>query len=244
MPVFRARSHARLLRRVTLVLVGVLAVLFGPASAAFAGAAPAGPPPSGPTGYSRLAAAWEEWLLQQPKATNPGEDTTGASCGVGQHGDVWFLAGVPGTGQPVTRNCVVPSSKPLFFPVVNAFSCALPTDPPDQHTVAYQRSVVAHVKGDSHALAAHVDGKALPQGAITFTRSDVFAVDLPPGNLFGVPPAVCRPGVDSGYYVRLPALTAGMHTVRWHGVLDGPQPSDRTVQDVTYHLRVLPALAG
>lgn len=35
---------------------------------------------------------------------------------VGQHGSVWFLAGVFNSGAPTVRSCAVPKGKALFFP--------------------------------------------------------------------------------------------------------------------------------
>jgi hypothetical protein len=46
--------------------------------------------------YSQWAAAWWQWSLGISAANNPMLDTTGEDCGLGQSGDVWFLAGAWG----------------------------------------------------------------------------------------------------------------------------------------------------
>jgi hypothetical protein len=46
--------------------------------------------------YQKLAAAWWNWALQFPEATNPVVDATGEFCHLGQEGLVWFLAGTFG----------------------------------------------------------------------------------------------------------------------------------------------------
>src|SRR2546423_112062 len=89
------------------------------------------PPNSHPFGktYGEWSNAWWQWALLNPvvkgnEQANPLFDTTGASCGVGQSGKVWFLAGIvtvnysPGAGT-ITRNCTIPTGTALFVPVVN-----------------------------------------------------------------------------------------------------------------------------
>ncbi len=65
------------------------------------------------------SARWWQWALGIPAPINPVSDLTGANCGVGQQGPVWFLAGTgflsPPPG-PVTRDCQVPAQRYIFFP--------------------------------------------------------------------------------------------------------------------------------
>src|SRR5262249_651342 len=67
--------------------------------------------------YSTLAAGWWEWALTQPASTNPILDTTGANCGVGQSGLVFYLAG--NFGGSSSRTCTVPYGKTIVFPILN-----------------------------------------------------------------------------------------------------------------------------
>src|SRR5262249_9739811 len=63
---------------------------------------------------------WSEliwrWIYRQPLAQNPLIDQTGADCGVGQEGPVWFLPSViPGAPLFVgERSCTVPSQRALL----------------------------------------------------------------------------------------------------------------------------------
>src|SRR5262249_7983648 len=67
--------------------------------------------------YGEWSAQWWQWVLSIPAATNPNLDTTGANCGMGQAGPVWFLAGA--FGGTFTRFCTVPAGKALFFAILN-----------------------------------------------------------------------------------------------------------------------------
>src|SRR5690242_5593991 len=94
--------------------------------------------PAGQT-YGRWAAAWSQWALSVPGAKNPLLDTTGQYCGERQIDEVWFLAGVLGSGQ-ATRTCNIPAGKSLFFPLINNTYAAFLSDPPEQRTEEFVRS--------------------------------------------------------------------------------------------------------
>jgi hypothetical protein len=70
--------------------------------------------------YGEWSARWIQWLLSIPMAINPAFDNTGANCGQGQAGPVWFLAGT--FGGPVKRACTVPPGKALTGGVFNGTS--------------------------------------------------------------------------------------------------------------------------
>jgi hypothetical protein len=212
--------------------VSVLAVLaslllVSPAAAQ----TPERPRPHGQS-YPAWAADWWTWALSQPVATNPVLDTTGEHCAVGQQGNVWFLAGTFSSGA-VTRDCTVPAGTALVFPVINVFYCALAEDPPEQQTEAYVRAQVAFVEDAATGLRVTVDGGTLRR--LIYEESEVFSIELPADNLFGLPAGtVASPCADAGYYALVPPLSVGEHTIRIQGTLDA------FMVDVTYHITVAP----
>src|SRR5262249_23355053 len=78
--------------------------------------------------YGAWSAAWWQYVLSQPASSSPLNDPTGAGCGVGQFGQVFFLVGAGGGGAATRDQCRVPEGKALFFPLVNAFDVHLPGD--------------------------------------------------------------------------------------------------------------------
>src|SRR5712691_7423620 len=79
--------------------------------------------------YGDWSAAWWQYVLSIPTATNPVFDTTGTNCAIGQSsGPVFFLAGAA-TTDLVTRTCTVPAGKALLFPIVNV-ECSTVESPP------------------------------------------------------------------------------------------------------------------
>lgn len=196
---------------------------------------PALPPDAHPYGqsYSEWAADWWQWVLTQPVATNPVLDETGARCANGQSGPVWFLAGAFASGT-VSRSCTVPTGTALLFPVVNYFYCALETDPPEQRTVEFARAQTSFVRDSASGLSATIDGVAVPDVTRYFEDSVVFTAVLPADNLFGLPAGtLLAPCVDAGFYVMVPPLSKGEHTIQFSGTL-----ASLISLDVTYQLTV------
>jgi len=238
-------------RRVTLALLSLLIVAAcsqdrtGPsAPMSAAPAAPGGeaavvPPHSSAFGKSagEWAAAWWQWALQIPTGDNPLIDPTGDHCAVGQTGQVWFLAGTLGS-DPVTRHCRVPRGWALLFPLINLAYFAFLSDPPETRTEEFVRSQVTCIEDAEFGLV-EVDGVAVAGAGRYFEKSVLFDVILPEDNLFDateddIPELTLSPSVDAGYYLRLPPLAPGGHTLRWRASSAGCGFG----QEVTYELTV------
>jgi hypothetical protein len=244
------RSRTERLHRVALVAAAVLVLGLTAGATAGAQRGPVSVTPPGPLGtsYSEWAARWWQWALGQPANASPLTDTTGRFCARGQRGRMWFLAGTMG-GPAVTRRCTIPRGKWLLFPIVNSFSGSIPSDPPEQKTEAFQRGVVAGVRGATN-LSVRLDGRRLRRPRRYLEYSTVFRVSLPAGNLFGLdascqpspePDAGCviSPTVDAGFYVAVPPLAAGRHRLHFTGTIPPSAPDGSPTEvDVTYVLTV------
>lgn len=218
-------------KRSSLLAVAMVLTLTGTAAAALFYVYPPYNPPLARS-YSTHAANWWKWVLAQPADKSPLLDTTGANCGQGQSGLVFYLAGST-SDQPVVRNCTVPAGKHIVFPVVNAAYFAFLDDPADQRTEAFIRSQVEYIK-DSTELEVEIDGVPVPNVSRFFERSDIFHVTLPANNIFELPAGFkLSPSADAGFYIGITPLLGGKHTIHFHG-----KTPDGFVQDVTYNLNV------
>jgi hypothetical protein len=194
---------------------------------------------SRPDNLSALTAEWWQWALSIPTGVNPLVDTTGSNCMVGQHGGVWFLAGVV-FGGTAERTCSVPDDKFLFFPVANGVTFNSPNVCQDSNDISVPtlRQMSAASLAGITRVSAEFDGNSLRN--VRRIRSDIFAVSLPEDNIFdnacpsGVPAGVYSPSVDDGFYVLLPPLDPGPHILHFRAVNREPQ----FTQDVTYHLNI------
>jgi hypothetical protein len=190
------------------------------------------PPPS------HLATRWWQWVFETPASENPLTDTTGQFAAVNQSGRVWFLAG--NVGGTTVRTITVPSGKALFFPIVNVFDVEdaiiaggvklFLVPQPVQVAQAFVSNIIATATG----LSCEVDGSPVPITTANLEQSMPFSLHLPADNILGVPAGVYFPAVDSGYYVLLPPLPGGQHTIHWASSLTFFSLS----LDVTYNITV------
>jgi hypothetical protein len=242
----------------SLVAVGivVLALSVAPMAAADPVVLPPDEKHFGKT-YGEWSATWWQWALSIPvhsppfsnRINHPLVDLTGAECGEGQSGPVWFLGGVfsqagaPAVNTFVRNDCTVPASKALFFPLVNIacstlegeeFGCAT--------TEQGLREVVDSVIDMATNLSAEVDGVTIPitQAYRVGSANPAFCFTLPPDDILTFigegpfsPGRYC-PAVDDGYYVMLAPLAKGKHTIHFHGEI----PDFGFSLDVTYNLTV------
>lgn len=196
--------------------------------------------------FKKLSAQWWQWALSIPTPENPMLDTTGDKCVVGQNGSTWFLAGVF-NGSTVTRSCSVPERKELFFPIVNSVNINVPNvcgQGADNISVADLRTFSADFINMITKVSITVNGKPIEEARRV--RSKVFEVAFPENNVFdelcaglgGVPAGIFSPAVDDGFYVKLKNLEAGNHILQFSA-----ETASGVMQDVTYHLTVVPVLS-
>ncbi len=220
---------------------------------------PPGSTPQPPSPLSDLSAAWWRWVysIPQPYAadtalSNPLSDTTGASCMVGQRGSVWFLAGGNGSAGPVTRSCSVPEGDSIFFPVINFSNINTPNCPPGTASMdvkALQAVLPPAIESvNSNPLHVTVDAADVTKTLVKLVQSPPFELAFPAQNVFGpsacannvpLPAGIYSPVVAEGYYVWLPPLKPGSHTIAFSA---SGQTSffGSNVQHVTYHVTVVP----
>jgi hypothetical protein len=203
--------------------------------------------PHGAT-YAEWSARQWQWVFDQPTNHHPLFDTADVSAG--QSGKVWFLGGTfELTGTPgVTlgideRTATIPTGTSLFFPLVDSEDSDIeeggPT--PEDHLRAVAQAGADAV--DPASLFCEVDGVPIEGLAIFRVQSPEFPIGpLPDNNIlefFGENAPGGTPGhaVSDGYFVMLPPLSAGEHTLRFGGEADFPDGSV-FMEDITYHLTV------
>lgn len=146
-------------------------------------------PAAGRLSASELQSRWWSWAASTDAASNPVADTDGTNCVKNQSQDVWFLAGT--FGGKVTRNCRIPGSTPLAFPLVNLVGSA-----------SQCSSFMSSATGE-----ATLDGKSLTGDHYDATQVTVTAVD---GNAMGITAGI-HEGHACGIWVQIPAPPSGAH---------------------------------
>uniref|UniRef100_C6DZD2 Putative signal peptide protein n=1 Tax=Geobacter sp. (strain M21) TaxID=443144 RepID=C6DZD2_GEOSM len=188
------------------------------------------------------SAAWWQYVLQIPAATNPAADTTGANCSVDQlTGPVFFLTGNFTSNASVTRNCTVPAGKTLIIPIINTECSTLEAAPFNGSNEKELRFCAAlGMDGASvSSLQLIVDGKPMKNLQAYRVQSPVFNFHLPVGNILGLTNSTEDTGssVSDGYWAAVPPLSPGAHTIHFGGAFESGPGAGFSV-DVTYNLTV------
>lgn len=240
-------------------VIGVILLVLIAMSAGAQGPKPKGMPadakPFGKT-YGEWSAAWWKWALPIPATEHPLFDT--ADCSAGQSGQVWFLGGKfcattsqVGCNSPTftaERYCSVPRGTALFFPILNADDSYV-EEPPGTTELTLRTNVKSwEDPGPAFMVKAAVDEWPLQPIRIcssgTFCspeQSPLFTFTLADhDNLFAaigeswVPDGASSAAVSDGYYVLLPPLPVGKHTLTFYG-MQGSYSAD-----IKYNITIQP----
>ena len=198
--------------------------------------------------YEYLSTKWWQWAYSFPAAEVPFFNTGGAvDISAGQSLEVWFLAGQDFSQTvPVARTGVLPAGKPLFFPIanlVNDYPCPpeYGVEPPPGETLEHylQRTgneyLDYYITDPDTQLFAEIDGTALTNLSVYKATSPLFTFTADPALAGYYDPCITgtpQVGVAVGYWLLLPPLNPGVHTLHYGATTYG--------QDVTYTLTVRP----
>jgi len=225
------------MRRITVLLIifllSVIPVSMSMAAPADPGIAPIQSKPHG-LSYSEWAAKWWQWALETPASVHPLLEI--GNCNVGQSGKVWFLGGTFANSPGIERDCTVPASTALFFPIINAVYLAFQEDPPETKTKEFLQEQVAC--GD-YILKAEIDGVAVKNPTRYLEQSTIFDVNLPEDNIFGIESQLLGPSADQGIYLFVQPLSVGTHTIHFKG--SQTCPFGEFDEEATYKITVTPA---
>jgi hypothetical protein len=252
----RINKHERgetAMKRMIVLAVSIFLAFSLAAPTLALGQAAKSPKPSGATG--ELVTAWWQWALSKPVEDNPlfGGDPnyTEEQCdgkplgkpGTGITGDTWFLAGTF-NGSEVERTCNMPTDRQLFFPVFNVAVIA-DADDTEAELLAQAHDFIDAVLADpDFSMVVTVDGKAVPNGKIVRAEAGLFSGKSPLLSEDGTTP-VSYQAVADGFWVKLPPLSAGEHTIHWevsapNADTDPDTPgAEGFFQNNTYYLTVV-----
>jgi hypothetical protein len=177
--------------------------------------------------YDRSQAEWSQaylqWVAAFPRGSSPVSDTTGALCGAKQGGDVWFLASSDGTA-PVERTCAVPAGKTLFVPIASVLERSGNREPDCAAMARVAATNLTHVNG----MSLVIDGRPVDElRAYRQASGSCFALGVRM-----LPRQDAKQALSDGYFVMLPPLPAGAHSIVVQARFDS------TALSTTYHLDV------
>ena len=196
-------------------------------------------PNQGPK-YEELAAQWWQWAFSFPLAELPYFQDGAVDISEHQSGHVRFLAGSGGPVPSATRTVEVSPGTALFFPLanlINDYPCPpeFGFEPPPGETLEHflQRTGNEFLPHFTD-LFAEINGVPLKGLATYRATSAMFTFTADP-SLVAVDPCVTgqsQQGVAVGYWLYLPPLPPGTHTLYFGTPSWG--------QDVFYEVTVTP----
>lgn len=190
-----------------------------------------------PLTSGELSARWWRWNYETPNSRNPTLDLTGAKCGVGQSGPVFFLAGAPVT-TPVTRTCTIPAGKILFFPLIAA-ECSNQEPSPFFGANEAQLRACAERLLDGAApssLKLTIDGTPVTNLVRFRARSPLFGFTVPEANQLGLPQGTSALSISDGFWI-VAQVSPGNHVIHFEATLTSGAGAGFS-QNITYNLKV------
>ncbi|SFS18826.1 hypothetical protein SAMN05216570_3826 [Dyella sp. OK004] len=164
-----------------------------------------------------------QWLYAQPFDKNPFFDQTGANCGVGQDGPVWYLAPIasPMMSGSLTRSCTIPRDKAILLMVgfvSDTYPCPDPNFGPAPGQSLYD-FLVADSKKYMMMMSLNVtlDGRPIHDALdYQYISENVFSVKGDPSLQSSFDSCITtswQPDLNNGYYMLFRPLSPGQHTI-------------------------------
>jgi hypothetical protein len=182
-----------------------------------------------------LSALWWQWIAAITEDSPVLPNST--NCEVGNKPFVrvarelvpaFFLAGTF-TITPVKRSCTIPLGTPVFLPVINGEISLLELDPGS--TLADAQAAAVKQANAFTGHKALLDGRPIPVLRLFVPQ---FPIDWVDGNAYLL--SGHTQAAADGYYVLIPHLSRGRHTLHVFGYA----PAFAFSQDITYTLDVRP----
>jgi hypothetical protein len=231
---------------IVLLVSGGSAVLAQDSSEAPAEPAPSGeamatgplvaPPGSDPLGvsYGEWADRWFTWVASVPAAENP-LLTDDCQAGQEEGSDIFFLPHtMPGTS--VTADCKVGPGQSIL---AQAGGVIWTND--DGETFEEMVPLVEALRGEFTELSVTIDGVKVPDIDSYWVVSPgahyVFGED----NIFGLDPGTERDAVAGGWFVMIPPLEPGSHTIVVRDLVASEDGSESQFAEYTANVTVEPA---
>ena len=161
----------------------------------------------------------------------------------GQPDHVFFLAGAfTGIdGEPLIRDCTVPSGSSVFLPIINTECSNLEPAPFACDDEESCRACNNAFYGEGDVLELSIDGVEIGNLEDFRFQTDIFPIGpLPADNILGADEGATGISMADGFWIKLTPLSVGEHTVNFHGCFEAFGGCEGFEILVEYNLTVVP----
>jgi hypothetical protein len=185
-----------------------------------------------------LVREWWQLFLSIPNAVRESLKEGTDACGLGQRGNVWFLATAGTPDVTTTRQCTVPDGAKLLVPVVSAVCTPFPGE-----TVEDNIQICRELVDPFNKLSLTIDGRNRSHLIERRAHSRGFPAWYPEDNIWDTPgediPAGLYITVAEGQYALVEGLSPGTHTIRARAM--STMDSNAPKFDAIFEVTVVPA---
>jgi hypothetical protein len=158
---------------------------------------------------------WWNWMVGQPKGTNPTEDTDGRYANNCQtYENVYFLCGTTTTKKNVARKCNIPDGKSILLPVICYEHSLLEDTNTTNPRELFKLATTDMNEYDVNEVSAKInkDVYSTSDGIIRI-RSPLFSITLPKNNVWNTGNEGFTFAAADGYWIFINDLDPGSYDI-------------------------------
>jgi hypothetical protein len=180
---------------------------------------------------------WWNWMVGQPRATNPTEDLDGKYANNCQtYENVHFLCGTTATKKNIARQCNIPDGKSILLPVI-CYEHSLLEDTNVSNPHELLSLATNDLKEyDASKISAKVnENQYTTNNGIIRIRSPLFSITLPKDNVWDTGDEGYTFAAADGYWIFINDLDPGSYDI---AVRAQPSQAGSLEIDTSYKVKV------
>jgi hypothetical protein len=182
---------------------------------------------------------WWNWMVGQPKLTNPTEDSEGKSSNNCQiHKGVFFLCGTTTGKKQIKRTCGIPDGKSILLPVICYEHSLLEDGNVKNPSELIKLATEDLNQYEPSKVSAKVDKDEYSIGnGIIRIRSPLFSITLPKDNVWNSGNEGSTLAGADGYWIFINDLDPGVHNITVRAQPSGTKSASLEI-DTSYKITV------
>lgn len=181
---------------------------------------------------------WWNWMVGQPKESNPTEDSDGKYANNCQtYDNVYFLCGTT-TSKNVVRSCDIPDGKSILFPVICYEHSLLEDRDINNPHELLKLSTEDLNEYDMNNVSAKInDNEYSTKDGIIRIRSPLFSITLPKSNVWSTGNEGFTIAAADGYWIFVNDIDPGSYDIKFRARPSHPETGSLEI-DTSYKIKI------